>query len=101
MGPFWGPLYFMTAKFPVYTSVLVYRSAKSEAVETLARSVLVSGITMLHGYASRAFALYYAVQAMIAAKGAWAGPRRAGKAAAFAVLGILGLAIAVFGSAVE
>jgi hypothetical protein len=87
----------MTAKSPVYTSVLVYRSAKSEAVDTLA----VSGITMLHGYVSRAFALYYAVQAMIAAKGAWAGPRGAGKAAAFAVLGILGLAIAVFGSAVE
>jgi hypothetical protein len=44
------------------------------------------------------------VQAMIAAKGAWAGPRGVGKAAAFAVLGILGilgLAIAVFGSAVE
>ena len=52
-------------------------------------------------YASRAFALYYAVQAMIAAKGAWSGHGGTGKAAAFAVLGVLGLAIAVFGSAVE
>ena len=52
-------------------------------------------------YASRAFALYYAVQAMIAAKGAWSGHGGTGKTAAFAVLGVLGLAIAVFGSAVE
>jgi hypothetical protein len=52
-------------------------------------------------YASRAFAVYYALQAMIAAKGAWSGPGGTGKAAAFMVLGILGLAIAVFGSPVE
>lgn len=51
-------------------------------------------------YASRAFAIYYAAQALIAARYARRrGDRR--REAAFAALAILGLAIAVFGRAVE
>ncbi len=45
-------------------------------------------------YASRAFALYYAIQALMAARGAW--PRDRKKTLAFAMLGVLGLAIAIF-----
>lgn len=58
-------------------------------------------------YASRAFALYYALQAMIAARGAWAGQadstRHAGwaKTGLFAALALTGVAIALFGAAVE
>lgn len=51
-------------------------------------------------YASRAFAIYYAVQALIAARHA----RRRGdgrRSLAFGALAVLGLAIAVFGRAVE
>lgn len=48
-------------------------------------------------YASRAFAPYYALQAMIAATGSKNPAKRAG----FAALGVLGLAIAVLGTAVE
>ncbi|GHF33801.1 hypothetical protein [Seohaeicola zhoushanensis] len=47
-------------------------------------------------YASRGFALYYAVQSAIAVVGA-SGPRRAG----FAALAVLGVAITVFGVPVE
>ena len=52
-------------------------------------------------YASRAFALYYGLQALIAAKGAMVetGGRR--KAITFALLSLLGFAIAAFGTAVE
>lgn len=51
-------------------------------------------------YASRAFALYYALQSAIAAAGAWSENRRI-RAAAFAGMGLLGLAIAIFGTPVE
>lgn len=52
-------------------------------------------------YASRAFALYYALQACIAAKCAFYEDTSSRKGAAFAVLGLAGILIAVFGSAVE
>lgn len=52
-------------------------------------------------YASRAFAIYYAIQAFIAAKGAWPGKYGGRKAGAFAILGLLGFAIAVFGTSVD
>jgi hypothetical protein len=51
-------------------------------------------------YASRAFALYYAIQALIAAKGAMM-MAKPGKALAFAALAFLGFAVALFGTAVE
>lgn len=51
-------------------------------------------------YASRAFALYYAIQALIAAKGAFARSEQ-DKAIGFVLLGVLGFAIAIFGTAVE
>jgi hypothetical protein len=52
-------------------------------------------------YASRAFAVYYAIQALIAAKGAWSRPFKGRNAVFFALLALLGLAIAAFGAAVE
>ena len=51
-------------------------------------------------YASRAFALYYAIQALIAAKGAMI-KAKPGKAMAFAGLGLAGFAIALFATAVD
>lgn len=51
-------------------------------------------------YASRAFAAYYALQAMIAAITAYA-ERRHGAASAFAALSCLGIGIALFGQPVE
>ncbi|MGD9865714.1 MAG: hypothetical protein AB7S99_21145 [Pseudodonghicola sp.] len=52
-------------------------------------------------YASRAFALYYALQAAIAAAGAWRTPGAPWRAPAFAALAVLGAAIAAFGTPVE
>lgn len=52
-------------------------------------------------YASRAFAFYYALQAFIAAKGSWSQNGWSYKGIGFATLGILGLAIVVFGTPVE
>jgi hypothetical protein len=52
-------------------------------------------------YASRAFALYYGLQAFIAAKGAIVEAEGHRKAIAFAALGLIGFAIAAFGTAVE
>ncbi len=52
-------------------------------------------------YASRAFALYYAIQAFIAAKHAWAEEKKAGRAIGFAILGLLGLGIAAIGTSIE
>jgi hypothetical protein len=55
-------------------------------------------------YASRAFALYYALQALIAAKAALHQPQgrrnALGVALGFAILGLIGFAIAVWGAAV-
>ena len=52
-------------------------------------------------YASRAFAFYYALQALIAAKGVWVAQRASGKAIAFVLLGLVGVFIAAFGASVE
>lgn len=52
-------------------------------------------------YASRAFALYYALQAGIAAIAAFRGERRLIEGPFFLALAALGLAIVVFGQAVE
>ncbi|MEP1444681.1 MAG: hypothetical protein ABJK37_01030 [Paraglaciecola sp.] len=52
-------------------------------------------------YASRAFAFYYALQAFIAAKGRYAESGLSFKGAGFTCLGILGLAITLFGTSVE
>lgn len=57
-------------------------------------------IFQIISYASRAFALYYAIQSGIAALRAWQG-RLPLKAACFCILSGLGLAIAVFGAPVE
>lgn len=51
------------------------------------------------GYASRAFAIYYALQAFIAARRAL--PEARGRGVLFGILAVLGLLIAVFGTAVE
>ncbi|MEZ5729336.1 MAG: hypothetical protein R3E48_15885 [Burkholderiaceae bacterium] len=50
-------------------------------------------------YASRAFALYYALQAAIAAIAAWRS-RRLARVALFGAAALLGMAIAVFGEAI-
>jgi hypothetical protein len=52
-------------------------------------------------YASRAFGFYYALQAFIAAKGSWSESGLSLKGIGFAALGILGLAIVIFGTSVE
>ncbi|WP_424928648.1 hypothetical protein [Amaricoccus tamworthensis] len=52
-------------------------------------------------YASRAFALYYAFQAMIAARGAYRQARLNHLTLLFTFLALLGLTIAVFGTPVE
>jgi len=52
-------------------------------------------------YASRAFAFYYALQAAIAAKGAWQHPRQTGKALLFLALACLGALITLFGAPIE
>ena len=52
-------------------------------------------------YASRAFAFYYALQALIAAKGVWVAQRASGKAIAFVLLGLVGVFIAAFGASFE
>ncbi len=52
-------------------------------------------------YASRAFAFYYGLQAFIAAKGSWSETGWSFKGSGFAVLGVLGLSIVVFGTPVE
>lgn len=59
-----------------------------------------SDIFSIIAYASRAFALYYAVQAAIAAFGAQAQRSRA-RAAAYAGLAVLGLVMAIFGTPAE
>ena len=52
-------------------------------------------------YASRAFALYYGLQAAIAARGAALSSERRWRAWPFAALAVLGLTILVFGASVE
>jgi len=52
-------------------------------------------------FASRAFAIYYGLQALIAAKGAWSQSGGGRKAAFFVILGGIGFGIAGFGTAVE
>ena len=52
-------------------------------------------------YASRAFAAYYALQAAIAAVAAWRRPGHRGRAAGFAMMAVLGVAITLFGQPVE
>ncbi len=52
-------------------------------------------------YASRAFALYYAIQSAIAAISAWRRPGDRWKAPLFAALAVLGVMIVAFGTAVE
>ncbi|PUB19244.1 hypothetical protein [Yoonia sediminilitoris] len=52
-------------------------------------------------YASRAFAVYYALQALIATIGAWAQRSSPGKAVLFASLALIGFVIAIFGVPVE
>ena len=60
----------------------------------------VADVFEIIGYASRAFAAYYAVESAIAAVSAWRGRRRL-RAAFFALLVLLAVAIAVFGTSVE
>jgi hypothetical protein len=52
-------------------------------------------------YASRAFALYYALQCAVAAVTAWRAPRRIPHVVAFGVLTVVGAAVTLFGSPVE
>lgn len=60
----------------------------------------VSDVFQIISHASRAFALYYALQALIAALGARAAGQR-GKAMAFGLLACVALAMALFGAPVE
>lgn len=53
------------------------------------------------GHASRAFALYYALQALLAARRAWGQPGGRLRATGFFLLALLGAAITVFGTPVE
>lgn len=59
-----------------------------------------ANVFQIISYASRAFAVYYALQSAIAAAGAWRAGAR-GRAAGYGALAALGAAIAVFGQAVE
>jgi hypothetical protein len=59
-----------------------------------------SGIFEIISYASRAFAVYYMLQALIAAVTAWRRKDHV-RSAAFAVLAVLGMLIVVFGTPVE
>ncbi len=52
-------------------------------------------------YASRAFALYYMLQAMIAAAAAWRIPGHRHRALAYGALALLGALIVLFGASVE
>ncbi|MCB1492571.1 MAG: hypothetical protein KDJ77_12385 [Rhodobiaceae bacterium] len=52
-------------------------------------------------YASRAFAFYYALQALIAASTAWREKRGRVRAAGFAALAVFGFVILLFGTAAE
>jgi hypothetical protein len=60
-----------------------------------------SNIFEIIAYASRAFALYYALQAALAALSAWRTGSQPLKATGYASLCLLGLAITVFGTPVE
>lgn len=60
-----------------------------------------SDIFTIISYASRAFAFYYALQAAEAARRSWVQNRNIPKAAFFAALALLGLAITIFGQPVE
>lgn len=72
------------------------------AVLVAAGLVLTWGMSVFEivSYASRAFAIYYALQAAIAAKTAM-GRGQASRGLLFAGLSVLGLAIAIFGAPVE
>ena len=61
----------------------------------------VASIFEIISYASRAFALYYAIQSAIAAIGAWQNAGGRPKALGFAALAVLGIAIAIFGVSAE
>ncbi|WP_347310679.1 hypothetical protein [Defluviimonas sp. SAOS-178_SWC] len=61
----------------------------------------VSDIFAIIAYASRAFALYYALQAAIAATGAWRHEGSRLRAALYALLALFGLVVAVFGTPAE
>ena len=60
-----------------------------------------ANIFQIIAYASRAFALYYAIQSLIAAIAAWQIPGRRFHAVGFAALCLLGLMIVIFGTSVE
>lgn len=60
-----------------------------------------ANVFQIISYASRAFAFYYALQAMLAASIAWRRRKAPLKAAAFAALALFGLAIVIFGTPVE
>ncbi len=61
----------------------------------------VASIFEIISYASRAFALYYAIQSAIAAIGAWQNAGGRPRAVGFAALAVLGIAIAIFGVSAE
>lgn len=88
---------------------LIAEVSKGAVTERVAYTVLVGiGIVLtwtanifeIISYASRAFALYYAMQAGIAAIRAWRGNDLA-RAILFGVMALLGMAITVFGTPVE
>ncbi len=60
-----------------------------------------ANIFQIISYASRAFAIYYALQAGIAAVSAWRDPRYRSRAPAYLALAGLGVAIAVFGTSAK
>jgi len=60
-----------------------------------------ANVFQIISYASRAFAPYYSLQAVIAARRAYLLPDQQWKAAAFAVLALLGSMIVLFGNSVE
>ena len=60
-----------------------------------------SNVFEIISHASRAFALYYALQAAIAAVSAWRNGGLGIRAVSFGLLALLGLAIVVFGMPAE
>ena len=88
---------------------LIAEVSKGAVTERVAYTFLVGiGIVLkwtadifeIISYASRAFALYYAMQAGIAAIRAWRGHDLA-RVALFGIMALLGLAITLFGTPVE
>jgi hypothetical protein len=89
---------------------LIHEISGGRIPEPIAYAILIAigiGLTWtlnvfeIISYASRAFALYYALQCAVAAVTAWQAPRKLPHTVAFGALAGLGVAVTVFGTPVE